>query len=279
MTANTPETWVVGDLQGCCQPLEALLTHPDIALNPHARLWFAGDLVNRGPDSLGTLRKVMAMGDRALCILGNHDLHLLAIAAGVGKLKKSDTLRDILEAPDADALIDWLRHRPLAHYGEGYLMVHAGVPPQWDTPKTLALAAEVQAVLRSNDWKLQLGAMYGNQPDTWHDDLRGDDRLRVIINALTRMRMCDAQGRMNFHEKGAPFHDGRLMPWYDVPGRQLRDPVVFGHWSTLGLLMRPDAVCLDTGCIWGRQLTAMRLHDRALVQVPCTRHKQPGRHQ
>lgn len=278
MTAPTPDTWVVGDLQGCCQPLEALLTHPDIALDPRTRLWFAGDLVNRGPDSLGTLRKIIALGDRAVCILGNHDLHLLAIAAGAGRLKKADTLSDILEAPDADALIGWLRNQPLAHYGEGYLMVHAGVPPQWDTQKTLSLAAEAEAALRHDDWKQNLATMYGNQPDIWHDDLQGEDRLRAIINALTRMRMCDAQGRMNFQEKGAPFHDGHLMPWYDAPDRKLEDPVVFGHWSTLGLLMRPDAICLDTGCVWGRQLTAMRLRDRALIQVPCTRQKQPGQH-
>ncbi len=274
MIAAVPDTWVIGDLQGCCTPLDTLLNHPDIGRDPHTRLWFAGDLVNRGPDSLGTLRRVMALGDRAVAVLGNHDLHLLAVAAGAGTLKKGDTLRDILDAPDAQALIDWIRHRPLAHYEQGHLLVHAGVHKTWDTCKTLTLAREVEAALRAPDWKHTLGDLYGNQPDTWSDDLRGSDRLRAIINILTRMRMCYRNGRLDFAHKGEAMNDGRIMPWFDLPRRAQRtDTVVFGHWSALGLLLRPDVVCLDTGCVWGRQLSALRLRDRALVQVPCSQQR------
>ncbi|MGB3290513.1 MAG: symmetrical bis(5'-nucleosyl)-tetraphosphatase [Burkholderiaceae bacterium] len=270
---SVPSIWMVGDLQGCREPLQALLAHPEITRDPQARFWFAGDLINRGPDSLGTLRTVMDLGERAISVLGNHDLHLLAVAAGVKKPGKSDTIDDILQAPDAQELIDWLRHCPLAHYEQGHLLVHAGVQAKWDVKKTLALAAEVESVLRGPDWKKMLHSMYGNDPVHWKDDLTGGKRLRVIINTLTRMRMCDAHGHMEFSHKGAPSHnsDG-LLPWFDVPGRVIRDDtVVFGHWSTLGLLIRPDVICLDTGCVWGRQLTALRLHDHMLVQVPCGR--------
>ncbi|TEA79098.1 symmetrical bis(5'-nucleosyl)-tetraphosphatase [Allopusillimonas ginsengisoli] len=275
MTA-VPDTWVIGDLQGCCTPLDTLTNHPDIASAPRTRLWFAGDLVNRGPDSLGALRRVMALGERAVSVLGNHDLHLLAVAAGASALKKGDTLRDILDAPDAQSLIDWIRHRPLAHYEQGHLLVHAGVHKTWDTRKTLALAQEVETALRGPHWKATLGQMYGNQPDNWSDDLRGSDRLRAIINIMTRMRMCHQDGRLDFAHKGEPMNNGRIMPWFDLPDRAMRhDTVIFGHWSALGLMLRPDAICLDTGCIWGRQLTALRLRDRALIQVPCAQQRKP----
>ncbi|MCC2597064.1 symmetrical bis(5'-nucleosyl)-tetraphosphatase [Pusillimonas sp. MFBS29] len=271
--------WMIGDLQGCCIPLQSLLAHPDIAADHDARLWFTGDLINRGPDSLGTLRTVMALGDRARVVLGNHDLHLLAVAAGIRKPGKSDTLNDILNAPDAHELLDWLRHRPLAHYEQGHLMVHAGVLPAWSLEKTLALAAEAEAALRGPDWKNALKHMYGNEPAYWDETLQGHDRRRVIINALTRIRMCTSQGHMEFTHKGAPDDDGDLLPWFDVPGRAMQGTTVaFGHWSTLGLLLRPDAVCLDTGCVWGRQLTALRLHDRKLVQIACHQYQEPGRH-
>lgn len=268
--------WIIGDVQGCCRPLDALLNHPMLASDPQARFWFAGDLVNRGPDSLGALRTVMALGDRAVSVLGNHDLHLLAVAAGKKKIGKSDTIRAILDAPDAQELLDWLRHRPLAHYEDRHLMVHAGVLPAWTVAKTLALADELQSALRGSGWKDTLEHMYGNEPTGWSDELTGAERMRVIVNALTRMRLCNHHGHMEFSHKGPPVNDGKLMPWFDVPGRAItQDTIVFGHWSALGLMMRRDAICLDTGCVWGRQLTAMRLADRKLVQVACTQYQQP----
>jgi len=270
------DIWMVGDLQGCCRSLETLMRHPDITAGDDPRFWFAGDLVNRGPDSLRTLRSVIALGDRAVSVLGNHDLHLLGIAAGLRKVGKSDTFDEILNAPDAEALLDWIRHCPLAHHEHGHLMVHAGVLPQWSVADTLELAAEVQKDLRAPDWRQRLQTMYGNEPSQWRDDLDQEDRRRIVINALTRLRMCDAQGRMEFRHKLAPteqdWNDSGLLPWYDAPGRRTRDEatIVFGHWSTLGLLMRPDVICLDTGCVWGRSLTAVRLGDRKVVQVDCT---------
>ena len=271
-----PSIWMIGDLQGCCQPLRELLAHPDISGEPNARFWFAGDLVNRGPDSLATLKMVMALGDRAISVLGNHDLHLLAVAAGVRKPGKSDTIDDILKAPDAQEMIDWLRHCPLAHHEQGHLMVHAGVLPAWTTDKTLLLAAEVEEVLRGPNWKVSLSKMYGNEPVLWKDEYRGSKRLRVIINAMTRMRMCDKNGQMEFTFKGAPANNGQMMPWFDVPARaSTQDTIVFGHWSTLGLMLRPDVICLDSGCVWGRQLTAMRLQDRRIVQIPCDQYQKP----
>jgi len=276
---DTAPVWMIGDLQGCCQPLDALLSHPEIAADgPGARFWFAGDLVNRGPASLQTLRRVIGLGDRAIAVLGNHDLHLLAMAAGLRKPGRHDTFQDSLSAPDSDELLHWLRHRPLAHYGQGHLMVHAGVPAEWGVEKTLALAGEVQAALRGPDWKDHVRDMYGNEPSRWRDDLEGVKRLRVVINALTRMRMCDEQGRMEFSHKDAPEEGDGLLPWFDLPGRVLKDEatVVFGHWSTLGLMLRPDVVCLDTGCVWGRELSALRLHDRKLVQIACSQYQEPG---
>lgn len=261
--------WVIGDLQGCKSSLDRLLASPEIAAGPQPSIWFAGDLVNRGPDSLGTLRRVKALGDGAVAVLGNHDLHLLAVVAGVREPGKSDTLGDILNAPDADELIHWLRHRPLAHYEHGHLMVHAGVLPAWTVEQTLALAAEVQTLLRAPDWKDSLQEMYGNKPARWRDDLTAGKRLRVIVNALTRMRLCSGDGAMVFSQAQQEKHS-ILVPWFDVPDRAAANtPIVFGHWSQLGLTLRPDIVCLDSGCVWGRQLTAMRLSDRKLVQVSC----------
>jgi len=280
MTA-TPDIWIIGDVQGCCTPLEALLAHPLVAQSPNARLWFAGDLVNRGPASLATLRRIMALGERAVSVLGNHDLHLLAVAAGVGKVKKGDTISEILDAPDAQDIIDWVRHLPLAHYEHRHLLVHAGVYHSWSAQKTLALAGEAQQALRADSWKSALARMYGNKPNYWDDGLRGDDRLRAIINVTTRMRMCLPDGRLDFTHKGGPAEESEspLTPWFDLPGRAASDDtIVFGHWSTLGLLLRPNAVCLDTGCVWGRQLTAMRLRDRAIAQVPCAQSSKPHTH-
>lgn len=263
--------WAVGDLQGCCHALDRLLAHPDIAGDADARFWFAGDLVNRGPNSLATLRRVMELGDRAVAILGNHDLHLVAMAAGERRPRKSDTICEILEAPDAKRLIEWVRSRPLAHAEEGHLMVHAGVLPDWEPDQVRGYAAEVEDVLRGSGWKKFMAKMYGNEPAAWRDSLKGADRLRVIVNALTRMRFCSARGVMEFDgkETAADAPDG-YMPWFDVPGRKTAGtPIVFGHWSTLGLVQRPDLLSLDTGCVWGGQLTAVRLHDRKIVQISC----------
>lgn len=264
--------WVVGDLQGCCQALDRLLAHPDIASDTGARLWFAGDLVNRGPCSLATLRRVISLGDRATTVLGNHDLHLLAMAAGERRPRKSDTICEILDAPDAAQLVEWVRSRPLAHAEAGHLMVHAGVLPSWDPQQVRRYAAEVEDVLRGPGWKEFLAGMYGNEPASWQDGLEGADRLRVIVNALTRMRFCNADGVMEFDAKDASADaPAGYMPWFDVPGRRSAGtPIVFGHWSTLGLVQRPDLLALDTGCVWGGKLTAVRLHDRKVVQIDCS---------
>lgn len=262
--------YLIGDLQGCLDPLEALLDR--LPLEPDDTLWFAGDLVNRGPDSLGVLRCLMALAreGRVRCVLGNHDLHLLGVAEGLARLHRSDTLDALLAAPDRRELLDWLRHQPLAIVEDGFLLVHAGVVPQWTAAQTRACAAEVEAALQGPDWHTFLAAMYGNQPDRWDPALAGLPRLRMITNALTRMRLCNAEGRMDFAFKGELSHapDG-LMAWFDVPGRATADTqVLFGHWSALGLYLRPGLVGVDTGCVWGRALTAVRLEDRAVFQVP-----------
>ncbi|RPH45503.1 MAG: symmetrical bis(5'-nucleosyl)-tetraphosphatase [Burkholderiales bacterium] len=267
----------IGDLQGCDAPLASLLAACDP--DGSSPLWFAGDLVNRGPDSLGALRRVQALGDRATTVLGNHDLHLLAVAAGARAAGRGDTLEPILAAPDADRLIDWLRTRPLAHFADGHLMVHAGVFPRWTADETVALAEEVGAVLRGPHWGDFLRTMYGNWPDRWDDALSGDDRLRAIVNALTRMRFVDVTGRMDFSVKeGTAATPPGLVPWFDAPGRRSAGvTVVFGHWSTLGLVLRPDLIALDTGCVWGGALTAVRLGDRRVFQMRCPQARAPGR--
>lgn len=265
-------------MQGCCAPLEELLAQPGLLDDPAARFWFAGDLISRGPASLAALHRIIDLGERAVSVLGNHDLHLLAAYAGIRKPAKSDILDDILSAPDCDNLIDWLRHRPLAHYEAGHLMVHAGVLAPWDLDMALDLADEVQTSLRGRHWRRALQKMYGNEPIYWKESYTGGKRLRIIINAFTRMRLCKPSGHMDFDTKVLPgAAPAGLMPWFDVPHRATRDvPILFGHWSTLGLMMRNDAVCLDTGCVWGGKLTAMRLHDRHIVQVACGDGRKPG---
>ncbi|WP_028310669.1 symmetrical bis(5'-nucleosyl)-tetraphosphatase [Derxia gummosa] len=277
-------TIAIGDLQGCRASLDSLLDHithsPDAPADPV--FWFCGDIVNRGPDSLGTLRRVRDLGDRAVTVLGNHDLHLLAVAAGVRKQGRGDTIDDILAAPDRDALLDWLRHRPLAHFEHGHLLVHAGVLPQWTVQHTLTLASELQDRLRADDWRDFLASLFGNQPARWDESLRGPDRWRVIVNALTRMRFCTADGTLDFASKdgiGAP-PPGHFA-WYDAPGRLSRDvTVVTGHWSTLGLRLSPEHVALDTGCVWGGKLTAVQLADdpaaRRVWQIDCPQAQRPG---
>ncbi len=265
---------VVGDLQGCLPCLHRLLERVERDA-PGAPLWFCGDLVNRGPASLDTLRFVRALGSRAITVLGNHDLHLLAVAWGIRRAHRSDTLTEILEAPDRVELLDWLRTQPLAHLAHDHLLVHAGVLPGWDGAQTLALAAEVQAALGGDRPGEFLAAMYGNEPAAWHDDLAGPDRLRVVVNALTRLRFCTPEGTMEFATKDAadaapPGH----VPWFRAPARRTAGlTVVFGHWSQLGLMQLPGLLALDTGCVWGRQLTAVQLAadpaQRRVWQVGC----------
>jgi bis(5'-nucleosyl)-tetraphosphatase (symmetrical) len=271
-------TYAIGDLQGCGQQLDALLALIDQE-TPNAKIIFLGDLVNRGPQSLATLRKVKALGDRAQTVLGNHDLHLLAASHGIRKLHPSDTVNDILSAPDREELLDWLRHRPLAIMHEQHLLLHAGVLPQWSATQALSLAQEVEAVLQSDQWVDFLHQMYGNTPAKWEPQLSGYDRLRCIVNALTRLRFCTADGTMEFtiKESSAEAPEG-YMPWFAVPDRQSQDTtVVFGHWSTLGLTLAPNLISLDTGCVWGGKLSAMRLSDRHLIQVACPQAQQPGK--
>jgi bis(5'-nucleosyl)-tetraphosphatase (symmetrical) len=273
--------YLVGDIQGCDAALGLLLEK--IAFSPSRdTLYCLGDLVNRGPDSLAVLRRLMALGGSAPCILGNHDLHLLAVAAGVRKPSRLDTLQAVLQAPDKDALLDWLRFQPLARSvntgGQDYLLVHAGVLPQWSAAQTLALAAEVAQRLRAADYRDWLATMYGNEPAAWSDDLQGAARLRVIVNALTRLRFCTAAGRMDFDSKeGAGAAPAGFMPWFEVESRASVDTcVAFGHWSTLGHIHRPNVIALDTGCVWGGCLSAMRIDGgrRELTQVHC--HDLPG---
>jgi bis(5'-nucleosyl)-tetraphosphatase (symmetrical) len=275
------KTYAIGDLQGCVHEAQLLLDRIAGEAGEDAAIVFVGDLVNRGPESLAALRRVAALcdasGGRIEALLGNHDLHLLAVACGAQQASKSDTLDEILAAPDRDELMDWLRRRPLAKLAGRHLLVHAGVFPQWSAEKTVALAAEVEAVLRGPGWIEFLRQMYGNEPDRWDDSLTGVPRLRCIVNALTRMRFCTPAGAMEFGAKehaGAPAGSG-LLPWFDLPGRRTHNvTVVFGHWSALGLLLRDDVIGLDSGCVWGGKLSAVCLEDRSLLQVDCPEYKQ-----
>ena len=277
------KTYAIGDLQGCAHEAQLLLNRIADDAPYGARVIFVGDLINRGPASLTALRRVAALsiesGGRVESLLGNHDLHLLAVACGAQRVSGSDTLDQILAAPDRNQLIAWLRQRPLAMMAQGHLLVHAGVLPQWSAEQTLALAGEVEAVLRGPGWVEFLGQMYGNTPDRWDDALTGVARLRCIVNALTRMRLCAPGGVMDFKEKesaGAP-KGSNLLPWFDLPGRRSAGtPVVFGHWSALGLLLRPDVIGLDSGCVWGGKLTAICLENRELLEVDCPEYQRPG---
>ena len=328
-------TYVIGDLQGCAHEAGLLLDRiaGDATSPEQARILFVGDLINRGPQSLAALRRMKALSEasegRIDALLGNHDLHLLAVAAGVRKASRSDTLDEILAAPELDELIAWLRRRPMAMFvdahqeplpavggkrmampdesGQGarrkhgdpcddeqrrpgssgapdatpdcrerFLLVHAGVPPQWTAAQTMALAGEVEAVLRGDGWVDFLRQMYGNHPDRWDDSLQGIERLRCIVNALTRMRLCWPDGRMDFEhkesDKGPEGSD--LQPWFDLPERKTADvTVVFGHWSAMGVVLRPNLVGLDSGCVWGGKLTAVCLDDRSLLQVDCPEYR------
>ena len=269
-----PDLFAVGDVQGCAGALERLLGE----LGGAPRIWFAGDLVNRGPDSLAALQRARTLPG-AVTVLGNHDLHLLAAAAGRRAPGKGDTLGPILQSPQRDEIIDWLRSRPLAHTGHGHLLVHAAVDPAWDLETTLALSAEVEAVLQGPHWGDFMGVMYGDGPPRWQDDLSGDERLRAIVNVMTRLRFMHPDGRYAMKPKGGPDDaPAGLVPWFDMPDRRIAAQacVVFGHWSALGLMVREDAIALDTGCVWGGSLSAVRLADRRVFQVACPRVRDPG---
>ena len=267
--------YAIGDVQGCAAELDALLEK--LEFDPrHDRVWFVGDLVNRGPASLDVLRRVEALGEAAIVVLGNHDLHLLAVARGDAPLKASDrSLEEILEAPDRERLLDWLRGRPMLHHDPtlGVTLLHAGLPPQWDLPTAIACAQELETALRSQHGDAFYRRMYGNEPDRWREDLDGPARLRFIVNCLTRLRICDAEGRIALGFKGRleEIPPG-LMPWFRVPGRRSAGQrIVCGHWSAIGYLDDHDVLSIDTGCVWGGTLTAQRL-DRpsAPVQVPAS---------
>jgi bis(5'-nucleosyl)-tetraphosphatase (symmetrical) len=241
------------------------------------RLWFVGDLVNRGPDSLACLRFVKSLGDSAVTVIGNHDFHLLCVAEGIEKPRKRDTIGEVLDAPDRAELLQWLRHRPLMHVEGGFALVHAGLLPQWSVQRARTLAAEVEARLRAPDYRSLLERMYGDDPDRWDDSLAGVERLRVIVNAMTRLRLCARDGAMALEFKGEPGDaEQGLTPWFDMPGRQSADhTVIFGHWSALGLTTRPNLLGLDSGCVWGRALSAVCLGDRKILQVRCPRSQGP----
>ncbi len=278
--------YLIGDLQGCYAPFQRLLETIDYSPSRDT-LYCLGDLVNRGPDSLGVLRHLMALGTSAHCLLGNHDLHLLAVAQGVRKAHRNDTLDGILSAPDRNDLLQWLRQRPLAMQVQGWLLVHAGVLPQWTAAQTLELAQEVSQMLAGTDGPGFLQTLYGNLPDRWDGALQGTDRWRLVINALTRLRFCNAEGVMEFATKdSAAAAPAGCIPWFEVPGRCSADtPIAFGHWSTLGLLQRANLLALDTGCVWGGCLSAAQLSVTAqhgqtgavtVIQVPCPQAQAPG---
>jgi len=262
--------YAVGDVQGCHAELVQLLDQ--IAFDPKAdRLWLVGDLVNRGPGSLEVLRLVKSLGDSAITVLGNHDLHLLAVAEGVAEPSRHDTLDGILNAPDREELLQWLRSQRLLHVQDNWVLVHAGLLPQWSVAQAEILAREVEAELQGDSYAIFLARMYGNSPHRWDDTLSGYKRLRVIVNAFTRMRICNGQSEMEFKFKGEVENipEG-YMPWFDIPKRaSAKATVIFGHWSALGLKLTPNVIALDTGCLWGGPMTAIRLEDRQLFQVAC----------
>lgn len=266
-------TFAVGDIQGCPRALQRVLEKASFD-RARDRVWLTGDLVDRGPDSAGVLRWARSLGDRAVVVLGNHDLHLLAIAHGQGRpgsgARCRETLARILDAPDGPELLEWLGRQKLMHHEDGVAMVHAGLLPEWSIAQALELAGEVERELHAAPARL-FGRMYGDEPARWRHGLDRADRQRIVINAMTRLRMLDGAGEMALSYAGAPASaPAGLVSWFDVPGRaSAATPIVCGHWAALGLVLRPDLLALDTGCGWGRQLTAVRLHDRAVFQASC----------
>jgi len=286
---NTMALYLIGDVQGCDSALQRLLDEISFSASRDT-LYMLGDLVNRGPESAAVLRRLMSYGGSVQCVLGNHDLHLLAVAYGARKPHRKDTLKGILDAPDRQAMLDWLRWQRMAILenidGHEVLMIHAGVLPAWTATKTIALASEVESILRSPALGDFLQQMYGDEPNFWSETLTGTARLRVIVNALTRLRFCDADGWMDFVSKeGAGATPPGYWPWFDAPNRQTAGiTVAFGHWSTLGWINRPDVLSLDTGCVWGGCLSALRVGGsrtsatlmQELIQVKCEQAQKPG---
>ncbi len=269
-------TYAIGDIQGCYDELTQLLQL--IGFNgTRDRLWLVGDLVNRGPQSLEVLRFVRDLGERAVVVLGNHDLHLIMQSEGFGRRNSEDTLDAVLIAPDREALLTWLRDQPLFHIEGEYAMVHAGLLPEWSVTCAAELSAEVGTALASPNFREFLANMWGSQPVRWNDSLRGCERLRVVINAMTRMRLCTLDGAMDFAAKGPPESaPAGLLPWFAIPARASADhTIVCGHWSALGLRTEAKLLALDSGCLWGGALTAVRLEDRAVFQLPCPRQVTP----
>ena len=264
-------TYAIGDVQGCFDELQQLLAQ--VRFGSGDRLWLVGDLVNRGPKSLDVLRFVADLGGRAVVVLGNHDLHLVSQFERIERSRKDDTLDEALDAPDAKALVDWLRARPMMHVESGYAMVHAGLLPQWSIKQAAALAREVEQALTAPTYREFLTNMYGSQPDEWSDSLQGWDRLRVIVNAMTRLRFCTPGGRMDFRAKGTAAPPG-YRPWFEM--RNDEETLVCGHWSALGLWTGAKLAALDSGCVWGGKLTGLRLEDRAVFQVPCPGYQAAG---
>lgn len=270
--------YAIGDIQGCYDELRRLLDV--IRFDPaQDQLWLAGDLVNRGPHSLETLRFIKGLGESAISVLGNHDLHLIATVASLGKAGKKDTLGPILRAADCDELIDWLRHQRLFYYDDQFCMLHAGLPPQWDFQQTKTLAEEVETVIRSVDYQRFFRSMYGNKPAVWQDDLPKTEKLRFAVNCFTRLRYCTVDGELDFHQKGSPGSQGaHLLPWFAVPGRKSLDMrIIFGHWSTLGYYEGYNVYSIDTGCLWGGQLTALKLGSQTQrISIDCLCTQTPG---
>lgn len=271
--------YAIGDIQGCFDELLRLLD--TIAFNEHTdQLWFAGDLVNRGPKSLETLRFVKSLGAAAITVLGNHDMHLLAASCAEKSANKKDSLSQVLDAPDRIDLIDWLRHRPLFHFNNDFCLVHAGLPPQWDFKTTQKMALIAEETLRSANYRLFLKQMYGDKPNIWSTNLKGIGKRRFIINCFTRMRYCDANGRLDFSNNGPLGSQPKnLMPWFDVPNRKNADMrIIFGHWSSLGYYEGSNCYAIDTGCLWGGQLTALKLTESVeRFSIDCPGVKKPGK--
>ena len=265
--------YAIGDLQGCHSALRRLLEKLDFS-PAEDQVWFCGDLVNRGPDSLATLRYIKSLGDSAVTVLGNHDLHLLAAAAGVKKEKES-SLAAILNAPDRDELLHWLRCKPLLYHDKktNFSLAHAGIYPWWSLDEARERASELEQVLCDDDYEEFLFSMYGNRPDVWKDDLRSWERLRFICNAFTRMRYCFPDGKIDLKSKGPiGTQTWHTLPWFEIPERKTKqDNIAFGHWSTLGLHQHPNIFPLDTGCVWGGRLTALKIdrENPQYIQIDC----------
>lgn len=272
-------TYAIGDIQGCYAEFARLLDYLAFSAT-RDRLWLVGDLVNRGPDSLAVLRLVKGLGARAITVLGNHDLHLIMQSAGHGKVSDEDTLAPVLAAPDRDDLLSWLRAQPLFHVEDEYAMVHAGLLPQWDVAQAMDLSDETSLALTAANYRDFLANMWGSEPNAWRDELAGWDRLRVVVNAMTRMRFCTPGGAMEFRAPGAKAPPDRgpagCLPWYEVPGRRSADHMMIcGHWSALGFKRQKNLLALDSGCLWGGCLTAVRLEDQRVFQLPCARQVEP----